>query len=458
MGSLKDLVGDVIDLNPPITVRPGTIILTFRHGGPRDVVRPGRKLRRGKGLPLTFSPQGLVLSTEDVPITADVKNIKLQEAYGLDRLHVELRVRLGAAGDFAGLKRYVATKGINFASLLDAEIRNELDLLARGALQDKTAIELHEAGNLTKMLRFEGAELLSGLFAIDSVQYVEPTFSAEFLRVQRAAAETEAEKAEILLKLEQLPLERNLEEGIDRMLAEKASRRGLSLLELENPELVAQAATQEHELKLEILRQLDSLRRGGGTDAVRAALDLIGRPTALPGAAAPVELTSPTPQVVAAPALAADLSKLRCDHTLARLWRRAGLPGEPDGLGLGGPDDDVTVLAVCTSQLPPGAAVDIRDGLAELVGTSSVITLDGVTSVADVVDDYLRARFPELNDLAASFECSEEGDTLVVGVSSTVGTVRPVLKKINDPDEDLLSPLRSVLPYDAIHIRLAEPA
>jgi hypothetical protein len=467
-GSLQSIAGDVIDLVPPLNVHPGTVLLTLRHGKPVSIVCPGKKLRRGRGLPLTMSPQGVAISTQSVPVTLRVDDIALKGPYPLAQVEAELRIRVDDADDYAGLKEYVRTRGLNFAQLLDAEVANELDGRVRDQLAPLTAAEIYERGNITSLVDLR-APLLDGLFCVETVVKATPKHHPEFQRAREAVAKSSTDAAEKMLELhEQLPLDRRLSEARDQQLLDEALRRGLSIAELENPELVLQARQGELEIKKALIEQLDALRRGGGSDVIREVLGYLGGtgqaagtappPTALSQGAAhgPADIDAEAHTDVHAPVLA--LPALRTDATLAHFWRAAGLPGEPMGIGLDVATPDVTVLVVCSEQLDHSAAEAAQRVYRERVDATTVIAIPGVQSLQDLVAGYLFSRMPELADARPTVEVLPADNNLRVRLSSDTQRMSRFLSRLNDPDSRMLQPLAQVLPYDHLEVVAADPS
>jgi hypothetical protein len=463
MGSLEAMVGEVLDLTPPLNVQPGTVLLTLRQGKPVGIVRSGRKLRRGRGLPMTMSPQGVVLSTETIPVTVKVEDIALQGAYPLSRVEAQLRLCIDERGDYAGLRSYVERKGLNFAALLDGEVANELDKTIRAGLHPKTAAELYDLGNITDLVALD-APLLDGLFRVESVVYATPTHHPEFLRAREAVARSSTDAAEKMLELhEQAPLDRQLSAVRDQQLLEEAARRGLSIVEHENPELVAQTRQGELEIKKALIEQLDALRRGGGSETIREVLGYLGSsgpagttPAAIPSAAGPgadIDGEAQTVEHRAVPSM----PTLRTDPTLAHFWRAAGLPGEPMGISLDATTPDVTVLAICEDPLDALAAETVQRIFHERVGATTVIAIPGVHSLLDLVAGYLFARLPDLAAAQPTLDLHESGTNLLVRMSSEGHRMSRFLSQINDPEARMLEPLANVLPYDHLEVVGAEP-
>lgn len=453
--SLAALCGPLIDLTPPLNVHPGTVLLTLRHGKPVDVVRPGRKLRRGRGLPLTMSPQGVAISTETIPVKVDVRDVRLKGPYQLTVATAALRVRVDDHDNYLGLRAYVEHRGLNFAALLDAEIADELDRRIRSGLGPMTAAELHELGNVTHLCDLT-KPLLGGLFRVEGVANVAPTYDQEFLRARDAVARSATDAAEKLLELhEQVPLDRELSKAHDQQLLEEADRRGLSIVEHEQPALLEQRKQQEHEIQKTLIEQLDAVRRGGGNDAVRQMLGQLGgqaaQPPAIPATAFTEEHTSG--------ALDPDdaMPALRTDPALAHLWRTGGLPGEPLGICLDAAASEVTVLAVCEETLDPSTATSAQQVFANRVGATTVIALPGVHNLHDLVAGYLFARLPALAAAAPTVEVLADGHALLVRISSRGARMSGFLGQINDPEARLLEPLTSVLPYDHVDVVVVEP-
>lgn len=453
--SLAALCGPVIDLAPPLNVQPGTILLTLRHGKPVDIVRTGRKLRRGRGLPLTMSPQGVAISTETIPVTVGVRDVRLKGPYQLTLVTADLRIRVDERDDYRGLRAYVERKGLNFAALLDGEIANELDRRIRSGLGPRTAADLHELGNITDLCELT-TPLLGGLFCVESIAYVTPTYDAEFLRARDAVARSATDAAEKLLELhEQVPLDQALSKARDQQLLEEATRRGLSMIEHENPALLEQRRQQEHEIQKTLIEQLDALRRGGGSDAVRQMLGGLGgrsdqQPATIPVTAITEEHASGSADPVDA------MPELRTDPALAHLWRTAGLPGEPLGICLDAVTPNVTVLAVCEGTLDASAAASAQQVFAERVGATTVIALPDVRNLHDLVAGYLFARLPALASAMPTIDVVADADGVVVRLSSREARLSSFLGQINDPDARLLDPLTSVLPYDHLDVVVAE--
>ncbi|MFB9315113.1 hypothetical protein [Nocardioides plantarum] len=434
-------MSDLFTLKPPLNVQTGTVMLTLKFGAPCDVVQPGRKLRRGRGLPLTLAPEGIIVSTEDVPIQKYVSNVVVQGPYGVSGVEVDLRIAVDRSDDFAGLKNYVAQKGKNFADLLDAEVGNALDAAVRDALRDSTAQDLYERGNLTS--RLAGLErLLDGLFVVRSIQRVRADWDPEFIRVREAAARKARELAEKALELEHtLTIDRELQSAKDLAAAETAQRRGLSLNELENPELVALQRQQDHEVRLAMIEQMESLRRVGGLELVGEVL----RSNSVAGRWTP-ELASPEPS-------SWSMTSLERDKTLASFWKKSGLPGEPIGLSLSEFSAETTVVVVSTGELPSGDEAVAVYG--HHVDASRVLTIDNVSTIEEIVEKYLASVQPALAEADLHIRVLAEGDVVRIQVGSEKIRLGPVLRDLTVPDSELLVPLRDLLRASAVVLEIA---
>ncbi len=474
---MGDLVGVVVDLDPPTHVGPGEVLLTLRHGAPQQVVAPGRKLRRLKGLPGTRHPQGIFLSTQDVPIVIRVEDIRLKGEYPLTSLRVEAVIAINDNDGYAGLIQYVAKRGINFAALLDGEVRHQFDLMVRERLAQWSHDNLYEKGNIRETLNLEGILLLEKLFCIKRVQIVEPTWNSEFVKARDATAAAATAAYEKQLEIDAQPLDLELQRSRDELLEEQASRRGIDILSLENPEFIAQSAQREHErtmqgaqiesdLKVEFIRQLDSIRRSGGSDMVRMALGMIaGMPeTGDPSVAdaqpayGPPSASQAALEAVTGDELGGAFSRLRTDQTLARMWKRAGLSGELVGLGVSEDPEGLVVLAVCSDVVSEAQGSQIRDSLQDMVGATTVVVLGGTRTIHEIVSRYLIARVPDLGPAGATFALSLDGGRLVVEVGSESSRVGPMLRQICDSNSGVVGPLASVLPFEQIDVKLASSA
>lgn len=126
MGSLQDLVSDVVALTPPFDDVPvGTVMVALRHNKPVGIAYKGKKLRRGKGLPLTWKPSGIYVSTADVPVEVEISAIKLADEFPLERLRMTVVITVDPTNEYEALVDYIDQKGINFADLLDGEVATE---------------------------------------------------------------------------------------------------------------------------------------------------------------------------------------------------------------------------------------------------------------------------------------------------------------------------------------------
>lgn len=445
MGSLHDLVGDLVDLVPPLNVNPGTVLLTFRHGAPVDVIKPGKKLRRGRGLPLTMAPQGVPISTADIPIDVEVSSIALPGPYGLPRLEARLVISINDRDDFTALKRYVQRKGLNFAQLLDGEVSDEFDRRVRQALGGYEHVQLHRMGNLSALID-ANTPLLDGLFRIESVQHVTASWHPEFVRAQEAMASKAREAAEMLLEHETTPLRLQAAEDEDLVVLERAARRGLSMVEFENPELLGAEEQRRHELQVEIIRNADALRRIGGGDtvaeAMRSVVHSVDTPLAGLTAGPDGDSTTQPTQVVD------PIDRLKRDAVLLRLWRASGLPGEPTGVGLG----EKVLLAVYEGQVSAEHRRQLIDTIGSKVDASEVVTIDQAASIEDVVRRYLQERVPELASNDVTMALAVVGSSLIITLASSLVRLSPLLSRIKDPAADVLAPLAAVLPYDVVDV------
>ncbi|HSH61659.1 MAG TPA: hypothetical protein VK988_18825 [Acidimicrobiales bacterium] len=488
MGSLADLVGPVERIEPPIKVNVGEVMVTLRHNSPRKVVRPGRNLRRGKGLPLTLDPHGIRVSTEDIPIdVVEVPNIALVGPFGLPLISLRVVIRVDEDDDYLGLRDYIATKGVNFAELLDGELANAMDMHVRTVLGGHSHDELWEMGNLTPLLHTHST-LLDGLFRLESVTHESVVWHPEFEQVKAAIAASRREEAEKLLRLGQVDLDRKVSAAEDQLALEAAVRRGVTLWELEHPEHLAASGQQEHEVRLELIKQMDAIRRGAGAEGVRAVLGIVGSSGAASGqqqsdegqralslGQSPQESTyryadpvyegsspgvhEPAGSYVCTAGYANPengLGELRSDRILAQMWLAAGLPGNPFGLGHAGEGPNSTVIAVVDTVLSPDEITAIRRAFSRSLGADIVVTIGQPRSIADIVTHYLTARMPALAEAGPQWAFWADNEHLVVSLASPTKRLAPLVRRITDPESGVLAPLERVLPYRTIDVQLAE--
>lgn len=483
MGSLADLVGPVERIIPPITVNVGEIMVTLRHNAPRDIVRPGKKLRRGRGLPATLDPHGIRVSTEDIPVDVEVPTIALAGSFGLPLVELRIVIRVEERGNYGSLRRYIADKGINFAELLDGDLANEMDMHVREALAGYDIEDLHAIGNVSRIIG-TSLTLLEGLFRVESVQQKKILWDPEYEAIQRATAAAQRERAEKVLRLGQIPIDHEVMRAEDELALEAARRRGVSLWELEHPEQVSQAAQNEHELRLEAIKQIDAIRRGAGADGVRAVL---GMPSQDETATRKPTYQPPAPRVLApasgsppggagaggagsasgdglgaagrdeGPRQRSDgLDRLGYDHALAQVWEGARLPGRPFGLARAGQPPNATVVAIVDVPLGPDEVETISQAIRRLIGADHVVAIGRPRNMSEIIVRFLTARVPAIGHADARWTFHIEGTTLNIAMGSATERLGPIVREITDPVAGVLAPLERLLPFDAIDVRVAD--
>lgn len=480
-GSLHDLVSDVVALTPPYDAVPvGTVMIALRHNKPAGIAFKGKKLRRGKGLPLTWKPAGIFVSTQDVPVGVTIRAIKMADEFPLVELRMTVVICVDPTDDFSALVSYIDEKGINFADLLDGEVATETSRMVRRCLRSSTSDQLYRAGSFEERLT-DQAGLLGGLFRIVRLYDVQAEFHPEFMAIQELEARTTREINEKLSRLQQSDYERLVALADDQLVLDRATRRGQTMEEFENPELRSQREQRLHEREVAKINAFPELRgrdqldrferlfhgqieappllaadRGSNYDA---PYDETFRYDEEPSSIAPVvtqaeqgtdwgENTEKGDEIV-------DLSldQLKCDPSLLQVWRASGIGGVPAGLAFWADDEGCTVIAVSKDKLN---AAEVTAAFTDRFGATSVIPIGGVSQLTEVIGRYLGRRVPELRTAEARLLISRRGPRLVLGLASRATRMRPIVKTINDPSTGILPALDRLLAYDAIVADVAE--
>lgn len=475
---LAQLATPIFDLRPPFNhAEAGTVLLVLRNGLPHTVVETGKKPRRLRGLPVMGHLQGMAITTEDIPVTLSVSGVRLRGPFPLTRADLNLRISLNRAGEYQGLMDYVTRKGVNFAQLVERELTSEIDGRVRHALGQYTADEIEQlrAGDsgIGATLRFDDAPLLEGLFAITRYDYPEVEHHPGFIEAQSAVADAAVEQTKKLLEIEQTELNAQLEQSRDAIQQIRAANRGITLPELENPDLLAANAERASAKELaeidsktkilsELVGQLDPIRRAGGQQAINSLFSLIseqhgGTPVGgVPQGAAPAV---PTPEARPASIEASadriiELDDLRCDVGLMDIWRGHAGGIAPVGLGYGGE----TVLGACLDRLGSDVSDALRAQYRTEADTDAVFIVDGIASVDDLVAEYLRLRLGELAASLAGVRLRSGVTGLTLILASDGGRLSPLTRRLNDPSAQELEPLSRILPQRIASVQTGESA
>lgn len=482
MGSLQDLVSDVVALTPPFDDVPvGTVMVALRHNKPVGIAYKGKKLRRGKGLPLTWKPSGIYVSTADVPVEVEISAIKLADEFPLERLRMTVVITVDPTNEYEALVDYIDQKGINFADLLDGEVATETNRIVRRCLRKATSQELYDAGSFEERL-IDQVDLLDGLFKIVRIYNVQPEYHREFIAVQDLGARTTREISEKLSRLQQSEYDRLVAFADDQLVLDRALRRDMTMEEFENPEVRARREQWSHEREIAKIQAFPELRGRDQLDRFERLFDhqlegprSLGPEARQPNHGAPYDETfryDDEPRSIA-PVLGgaqssgiwgdepdvsdepADLSldRLKCDASLLQVWQAAGISARPVGLAFWTNGGECTVIAVSTDKLSP---TEVTAAFTDRIGATLVIPIGGVSELTEVIGRYLGRRLPELRTAQARLLVSRRGQGLVLGLASAVTRMRPIVKAINDPSNAILAPLGRLLAYETLEIEVAD--
>ncbi len=227
LGNLRDLVGEIEDLDPPLHVGTSTALVTLRFGKPEHVFLPGTLLRKsgrpGKGIPRR-SPQGIRVSTKEQTADLELEDVLLNDVHALTKIRIPFVIKFNRADEFAGLLRYITDRGLNFAERLEDEVANELGPVVRAALRRYDAETLHQQASLRGVLAPHVPQtLLEGLFVIVQLNEPEATWDASFLRIRKAKADVVIAAEETRLQIEAAPLKNELARAEAELDAEAAT-------------------------------------------------------------------------------------------------------------------------------------------------------------------------------------------------------------------------------------------
>ena len=267
-----DLVGEVTSVQGGLHPSPGFVLVILRNGKPKLVVQSGKKYR---GMFRAAHMEALPVRTGSVQIeNLNVTHVTLEDGYLLPNVSVTATILLNPARDYQNLLKRVERDGPFFAQNLGTEVSQAIDQLARATLTANTHAELH-GKNLTGMFG-AGQELLGGLFLLESISKVEPTWDEAFIAVNREqrAAATQIEE--------------------DRNLHARAERLGVRAIDLANPELFLESVRGMNAIEVERVRQdgaltqaiVEKLRQVSRSPddlkrfiGIRDVVDLSGQPT-----------------------------------------------------------------------------------------------------------------------------------------------------------------------------------
>ncbi|MFZ2547718.1 MAG: hypothetical protein WAX12_07005 [Candidatus Microthrix subdominans] len=227
------LVGAIIPVEGGLHPAPGFLLVILRNGKPKMVVLTGKKYR---GMFRAAHMEALPVRTGSVQIEdLNVTHVVLEDGHRLPNVSVTATILLNPARDYQHLLQRVERDGPFFAQNLGTEVSQAIDQLVRTTLEPNTHAELH-GRNLTGIFG-AGQELLGGLFLLESISKVDPSWDEAFVAVnreQRAAATQEEE---------------------DRNLHARAERLGVRAIDLANPDMFLETLRGMTALEVERVRQ-----------------------------------------------------------------------------------------------------------------------------------------------------------------------------------------------------------
>lgn len=287
MGRLRDLVGQIEPMAKTIIVYPGHVLVVLKNGRPVRALPPGKHTWWNLKLPATGTLMKVLVSTEEVVLHAAVDNIATACEYAIPRIEFQVGFRIDDTTGYDSLLNYIATRGLNIGEMLEPELVQEFDHLARWVIRQSTHAQLYGMGNIQPLFVHQtNTPFLHGLFVLTRVITAVPTWNPEFLAIQEMESKQrlqledirrtgEIEHARKLAELLHRSADGQLSMQEDEQLLEHAARLGLDAGQLTNPELALQREQMRADLAAELIRNVRDIR-GGDPVVVQALLASLG--------------------------------------------------------------------------------------------------------------------------------------------------------------------------------------
>jgi hypothetical protein len=456
MGRLRALVGAAVEVDYKVYAEEGGVLVLIRNGKPFRVISPGKRfsatMRRGhiRALPVSGASVVVEHTRERVP---------LADEFTLPSVSLTARVSLRHTGGYRALMDRIERHGLAFVDHLDQEMTDALD-----AAVLETFGRLRHDELVRRTLREEFAvdrPICDGLFTLEEVGTVKPVWDPSYEQIHGLGAETAAVVADAQARVEQSSAlavadladaerEALITKMQDALALERAQLRGISLQELENPEVVLERERMRMELLGKALENAPHLTRSPGL------LDALGAMTAMQGpqhrepemgTAAPV----PPPPLSRASRMATPTS-LQVDPELLAAWQLAELPRD-DVYGLVCGGEPRTVLGIVAD--PEGARPAFAEVLQDVRPGAALLLMAYQPYLDVLLGAYVRLRLPDAPEARnASWNLIEEDGVLRARLSLREGRAAPLQRQLSDHTVRLLEPLEALLPYETIAVDL----
>lgn len=451
------LTGPEQPLTGHVEPRNDEVIAVFRNGKLVDLRAPGK---RARALFLKYRPGSLTYARilrSDIAFDNTVTLVRVSDGWVLPSVQVTTLVALNDEDDYGALRDRLVDRGLGFSTALTEELAGEMDRFVRRLVSPMTHAGVIDSP--TPDHWGHAAELLSGLFVVDSVHVKAAVPDPQYVEMHTA-------KQGLVV-----------DEALNARALANARARDLSLQEYENPQALAQRKQQEHELELarlttgvemqritveserdrlllkkaeleanatvlsEAMRNTAALTRGNNAEVLA---NLVNR-----GFGGSIEAPAPPVTVDAEAPLPAPTSGLGRDPGLLDALRRAGGPGKSGVRGLVRVVDDGAALVLLV--LAPGVdPADLPTWQATAFPGDDVVVLPAEATLVDWVTTLVDERAPHAAALQPVWTLHEDDGELQIQVGSRGGRPVQVVKAVQAPHTLVVPALAALLPYDDV--------
>lgn len=431
-----------------------------RGGVSYKILGPGGTYSKLSGVPIGGIAEGARLSISKVLVAVSVQGVALgAHEFPLERVDVELKIRLNPDGGYAALLRYVEGAGPNFLTTVDADLAEGVKEELRRQVSTLRAVDVYrdELGSLN----WNKVRLLDDAFLVEGGRVTHLAFHPKNLEVIESQINELAQQT--LHAHEQAELDRQRTLEIKKQSTE---------LELETTKAHAQLAIDSQRMALErpyerekdVVGLLGKVIEFGAGVRGGAAADLLkdvrGDIGGLAASAVPPPLSPPVSAGHVIDAGYVDVTghtagfEPLTDDPLVQRVLEAGVQGEQI-FAVGKGDAGLRQLLVVALRGRPPHAVRVRlrhllDGEAD-----EVVVLSPVTSREDLVLEFLLHYEPALENCDPDVELRYDGDQLTVVLAGSGGPLRPHIRRFIDADTRLLDALSGVLGHRHLDLVLA---
>jgi hypothetical protein len=433
---VESLVSAMFTVDGTVLVHDGNVVVLFRNGRVTKILQPG-KHRRLTGLPVMGTLDAVRVRRAEELISHRVESVRTADPdLPLSAATLQVKVEVRDDDNFSALAAYIRRHGHDqFATLLKPELEESLDEVTRQVIRAHTHETLYSMPSLRSLIDV-GTELMDGLFRITSVLKVVPEFNPRFVKIQaikdEAAVAVEAER-------EQFKVDEEREERL-RIMAEG---RGITVMQLENPEFWHEMTMVELNQRAEIIKVMLENPRFAG----RLSPEMLER-----FALAAIS-SNPAPEVIGrtqSPGVLdagdAAVPRLTIDPRLEEAWIDLRLNSSLAAASITRTDGGVIALvAVGRGQDTPDQRELLTKEIERLYPDrdAAVLVIDAGRDPLELSERYLAQVLPQLQNRSFDARVRLESDQLVIDLTID-GRARDVERALDEAPPTVLEPLRRI--------------